>query len=111
MTRLEQALNSALGKLYTLTPEEKIIFTGKKLKEISFNSIYLQGYMGVILRINNDTEELNPEWDFIKTVKFLNEHPDTKKISEAIVLNERDYFDVKVLVLDYSQEGKNVNNA
>ena len=111
MTRLEQALSSALGKLYTLTPKEKTIFKGKKLKNVSFNAIYLQGYTGVILRINNDTAELNPEWDFIKTVKFLDEHPDVKNISEATVLDERDYFDVKVLVIDYSQEGKNANNV
>jgi len=73
------------------------------LKDYPFKSLYPSGYTGLCIRINDDSKDLNKLEDVGSCIKELNAHPKAKEIAYSNIVSERDFFDVKVLVIDYKE--------
>ena len=75
-----------------------------KLKDYPFNNIYANGFTGVSIRINNDTQTLNHNCGVGSCIKELNEHQQAKKIANSEIISTRTFFDELVIVIDYRSE-------
>lgn len=75
-----------------------------KLKDYQTKKLYSQGKFGLCIRINNDTEDLNKCMSIPECIKEIKQNPDVKNILESEIVSQRDFFDVKVLVIDYKNK-------
>lgn len=74
-----------------------------KLKDYPFN-LYAWGFMGVSIRINNDTKQLNNSCSINECLKELNNHPQVEQIANSEIVSTRTFFDELVIVIDYEDK-------
>ena len=74
------------------------------LKDYKTRELIYKGIMGLCIRINNDTKDLNTKLSIPECINEIKNHPNVNKILNSNIVGERDFFDTKVLVIDYKED-------
>ena len=74
------------------------------LKDYKTRELIYKGIMSLCIRINNDTKDLNTRLSIPECINEIKNHSNVDKILNSNIVSERDFFDIKVLVIDYKED-------